>query len=176
MAAVSQITNRGELLDAVADFVDRTDLDTVIQSLPALVEAELHRKVVDGEPLRHWRMLATDNLTISNGTALVALPTAASNTGDWLETVSLRWDTYHVKYTSPDLLDIMKRTYENGTEPSLTSTDPVYTYRGAYFELWPTPTADGILYCEYYHKIPAMTGEGTTNWLLTGYPDIYLYG
>jgi hypothetical protein len=176
MAAVSQVTNLGELLDYVADELDRTDLDTVIQAWPSLVEAELHRKIVDGEPFRHWRMILIDSLDIEEDNPLVALPNATDDSGDWLETVSVRWGTYNAVYNSPDLISIQKRTFEESGEPSLDEIDPRYTYRGANFELWPTPSEDGTLSVEYYAKIPAMVGEGTTNWLLTHAPDVYIYG
>lgn len=180
MAQQTDITTRTELYAAIADELNRTDIDTVIQSWPALVEAELHRKVIDGEPFRHWRMILIDDLSVANTNPLVALPNNVSPaTGYWLETISLRWDGYKCVYKSPDLIAAAKRNYQitGATEPSLTDNDPYYTYRGANFELWPTPTADGTLSVEYYAKIPPLKDQSSeTNWLLDHAPDVYYYG
>lgn len=179
MAQQSQITNRTELLAYVTDEINRTDLDTVVQAWPQLVEAELHRKVIDGEPFRHWRMILIDTLTVGEDDPLVALPNATDDSGDWLETISIRWNTYKAVYKSPDLIAAAKRNYQitGATEPAITDNDPYFTYRGANFELWPTPTEDGTLLVEYYAKIPALADQvNGTNWLLDHAPDVYLYG
>lgn len=50
--------------------------------------------------------------------------------------------------------------------------------RGTSSIIWPLPdstssyTYRGI----WYTAVPALTGSNTTNWLLTAYPDAYLYG
>ena len=38
------------------------------------------------------------------------------------------------------------------------------------------PSGTGSYECRYYKKVPALTTSATTNWLLTNYPGIYLYG
>ena len=43
------------------------------------------------------------------------------------------------------------------------------------FELYPTPDADYVVELVYYENIPDIAAN-TTNWLLTNYPDAYLYG
>ncbi|MBR52349.1 hypothetical protein CMK19_01100 [Candidatus Poribacteria bacterium] len=43
------------------------------------------------------------------------------------------------------------------------------------FELFPTPDADYVVELVYYENIPDLAANNT-NWLLTNYPDAYLYG
>ncbi len=39
------------------------------------------------------------------------------------------------------------------------------------------PAQNGVTYpCVYYQKLPALGASNTTNWLLTKYPNVYLYG
>jgi hypothetical protein len=44
------------------------------------------------------------------------------------------------------------------------------------FELAPSPEKEYKLEIVYYQQIPALSSETTTNWLLSEYPDIYLFG
>ena len=43
------------------------------------------------------------------------------------------------------------------------------------FQLYPTPDAQYTIELLFFEKIPALASN-TTNWLVEGYPDIYLYG
>ena len=58
-----------------------------------------------------------------------------------------------------------------------------YDSNGGYFtiedtKLWfyPSLVAGDEIEILYYKSIPALTDSNTTNWLLTNYPDIYLWG
>lgn len=44
------------------------------------------------------------------------------------------------------------------------------------FMVGPTPDAIYTLELYYYKSLPNLTGTATTNWLLTSYPKVYLYG
>jgi len=43
-------------------------------------------------------------------------------------------------------------------------------------EFVPIPSGDTTIEILYYKNIPALSATNTTNWLLTKYPDLYLYG
>jgi hypothetical protein len=51
-----------------------------------------------------------------------------------------------------------------------------YAVTAGEFEFFPTP--DGSYQSElvYYANVPALSDSNTSNWLLSKYPDIYLYG
>lgn len=116
--------------------------------------------------LKSRQMEARTTLTCIAGTAFVALPT------DMLEmrrlTVSSTNPTQTLKYVTPDEL----------------THDYAYTYSGVPYvfsvigsnaQLAPTPDQAYSLELTYMQKVPALA-TNSTNWLLTSYPDVYLYG
>lgn len=48
--------------------------------------------------------------------------------------------------------------------------------RGTASQVWPAPDGTYTYQGIYYGAIPALSGSQTTNWLLTAYPDAYLFG
>jgi hypothetical protein len=46
---------------------------------------------------------------------------------------------------------------------------------GGQFEMCPTPDSEYSLEMSYFAKIDALTDDTDANWLLTDYPDLYLY-
>jgi len=51
-----------------------------------------------------------------------------------------------------------------------------YQIEGGNLVLSPAPDSDYSVKMVYHAKIPALSGSNPTNWLLTKYPDLYLYG
>jgi hypothetical protein len=51
-----------------------------------------------------------------------------------------------------------------------------YSHSEDQFEVFPTPDGSYAAELLYIQKIPALSDTVTTNWLLSSYPDIYLYG
>lgn len=52
-----------------------------------------------------------------------------------------------------------------------------YSIIGGQIRLQDAPNTSGLkLEMNYYAKIPALSDENTTNWLLTKYPQLYTYG
>lgn len=53
-----------------------------------------------------------------------------------------------------------------------------YIQKGACFEMFPTPTEDVVLRMDYYGALPPLVPAepASTNWVLTLYPDVYIYG
>jgi hypothetical protein len=51
-----------------------------------------------------------------------------------------------------------------------------YRHAENQFEVFPTPDSAYAAELLYYQKIPSLANDATTNWLLSSYPDIYLYG
>lgn len=61
---------------------------------------------------------------------------------------------------------------------SLTGRPRVFTVIGGQIQLAPIPDAPYDVELTYKQRIPAVSGDAghTTNWLLTNYPSVYLYG
>lgn len=153
------ITTYSELQLTIADFLNREDLSSIIPSFIDLAEARLNRAI------RHWRMQTTT--TISLDAQYVPLP------ADWLDTVrlSIVSDDSLVNLNSPQA--VATRRFLTG---DATGTPEYYALVGDDIELFPTPPSAINAELVYYQKIPALSDGAPTNWLLTNYPDIYLYG
>ena len=154
------ITNYTELQSAVADFLNRDDLTSVIPTFISLAEAQMQRVI------RHHKMMNRAEAQIEN--RYFALP------ADWLETARfhVRGDrTYRLELTSMD--DMLQLRQANA---DLTGRPSHFAHIGDQLEVYPTPDGTYSVELLYHQKIPALSDSNTTNWLLTDHPDVYLYG
>ena len=96
---------------------------------------------------------------------------AITHPSDWLQWKTLRNATspYHIEVIADEsLADIEERLMSGNAQYAIV--------RGTSTELHPTQTDVTGMRCVYYASLPALSGSQTTNWLLTAYPDAYLYG
>ncbi len=146
------ITTYAQLQTAIASWLARSDLTSTIPDFITLCETTLNRN------LRCREMMHTTTLTPSSGTATlptdyVAWRRVTGSLGQPLE------------YAEPDWL--------YGAYPTAASgTAGYFTIEGE--SLIVRPSDDTALTFSYYKKIPALADA--TNWLLTKYPDVYLFG
>lgn len=163
MAIDSQLT----LQSGIADFLNRDDLTAVIPTFIDMAEGQINRDV------RHWKMETTAQLSVSGDFAL--LPS------DWLETKNAQYypdinnfTKFHpLEYLSQNALDERKMNSENMIGEPQYYTFSVNAGAGQYI-LFPQPKAraDDKVVLSYLQKL----NLDSTNWLLTDYPDVYLYG
>ena len=153
------ISTYSDLKSAVADFLNRQDLDAIVPTFISLAEARINRD------LRHFNM--------------VKRSTAAADTrystppGDWLETIRL-----HITDNPPSDLELisqndMAQLREQGPQAG---RPRFYAITAGEIEFFPTPDQSYTSELVYYADVPALSDENTDNWLLRKYPDIYLYG
>jgi hypothetical protein len=154
------ITNFGTLKTAIADFLNRDDLTSVVPKFVGLAEAQFNRKI------RSHRQITRAALTID--AQFEALP------ADWLETIRITMDANPIRVLTQISLDDLTR-YRTMTD---NQTDaPIYfAHTGSDIELFPTPATSYTGQITYYAKIAALAADSDTNWLLTNHPDVYLYG
>lgn len=153
------VSTYSELQTAVADFLDRDDLTSIVPTFIALAEANIQRDV------RHWRQITKTTFTVDE--QYEDLPS------DWLETIRLSLDsTNGRKLELGSLAEIMDRRerWEDAV-----GTPQLYAHVGSQFEFWPTPDGSYSAELLYYAKVPDLA-TNSTNWLLTYAPDVYLYG
>lgn len=154
------ISTYAELKAAVADFLNRDDLDSAVGSFIALAEADM------GRAIRHWRMETRSTAEID--TQYSALP------ADFLQAIRFYItsnNTHPLELISQnELLDRKMANLNTSGMPKF------YAITAGEIEVYPVPdgTYDAELY--YYKSIPALSDSNTTNWMLTYYPDAYLYG
>ena len=154
------ITTYATLKTAIADFLNRDDLTSVIPTFIALAEADMQRK------LRHWRM--ETRATAQLDTQFSAIP------ADWVETIRFYLTTGETSRL--ELISQAELIDRKEADSNVNGRPNYYAMTGAQFELYPIP--DGTYASEllYFAKIPALSDSATTNWLLTNAPDVYLYG
>ena len=155
------ITTYSELQSAIADFLNRDDLTSVIPTFVSLAEADISRR------LRHWRMEKRASLALDD--QYVDLP------ADWLETISFTVAATdgprEIEFASrPDMDDLRWKT---GDTPGVPAQ---YAISGGQLELRPTPSETFTGTLTYVGKADALSVSNTSNWILSNFPDIYLYG
>lgn len=147
-----------ELQSAVGDFLNRDDLESVIPTFILLAESQMDRDI------RHWRMESRSSITLDS--EYVDLP------NDWIETISLNaGNTKPIKLASREAI-ADKRINSEDTA----GVPQFYAHVAGQIELYPTPDESYAGELLYYGKISNLSNSNTVNWLLTYYPDAYLYG
>lgn len=151
------ITNYSTLQAAIADYLNRADLTSQIQNFIQFAEADLNTR------LRCREQIVRAEATSS--AEFVQLP------ADWLEAINLHIidGQQPLRYITLDKADEIN-SLEVYTAPHY------YSLMNGAIEIIPEPTDDIDIEMIYYAKIPALSDQATTNWLLTKAPDVYLYG
>lgn len=146
------LANYSDLLSAVAAWLNRgSDLDSRIPDFIKLAEAEFNRK------LRTIEMEARSTLTLTSDSH--ALP------ADFLGARSVAIENTRLEYVPPS--EAFDDTSTGGYPTRYTIADGSIFFR-------PAPSS-GDVELAYYASIPALTVSNTTNWLMTRWPDLYLF-
>lgn len=154
------IDSYSTLKSGIADFLNRSDLTSVIPTFISLSEAKFNRV------LRTRQMIKRATATID--TQYFAMP------DDFLEAKKLVLNTNPlsvVEFATAEFLDTQRaNTYIAPGKPKL------FGVIGTQFEVVPSPDASYTGELTYYGKISALSDSTTSNWLLAYAPDLYLYG
>ena len=147
-----------DLQMSVAAWMNRTDLTALIPDFVAIAEARLQTD------LRLRDGITVTTLATTANVQGVTLPT------DWLEFESLTINGKPLEYMPADRLKAQAGT------GSLSNTNVArYAIEGGLLLLNPTPATVMTINVKYHTRLPALATAGT-NYLLTKYPNIYLYG
>ena len=171
------LSNYTELQASVADWLDRDDMTARIVDCVHLCEVEMNRRIT-ATPVRPAEARATASMVVDN--EYLALPT------DFLGVVSFEITSienlpWRMTYIEPDnlvrLRDIEELRQEQiKAEFDLAYAPPEhYTMIDGQFRFSPTPKEAYTTQLVYWATVPPLASNAT-NWLLTNYPDCYLYG
>lgn len=151
------ITTYAELKTAIANWLNRDDLTSVIPDFVTLAEAQMNRAV------RHWRMEKRVETTLDE--QYENLPS------DFVETLELT-------LTDGDMLTLISTAdmQRRKRDSVVTGKPKYYRVSSDQFEFYPAPDGDYTLSLQYYGKTPALSDSNTSNWILENAPDLYLYG
>ena len=155
--AIHSYTN---LKSGIADFLNRSDLTSVIPTFISLSEAKFNRT------LRVRQMIKRATATID--TQFFAMP------ADFLEAKSFVLNTNpltYLEYATQDFLQKQRQSvYITSGRPAL------FGGIGTQFEAVRAPDGNYTGELTYYAKIESLSDTTTSNWLLAYAPDLYLYG
>lgn len=148
-------TDYSSLKTEIADFAERNDLTSVIDTFIDLCEAEMQRE------LKLLEFETTGTVTVTSGSG--TLPTGFSDAR------ALSWDGDEdrvLRYVTPDRLNTV-----NSSNPSLVH---YYTITGDTIKF--SDDATGTLNITYMARFTPLSGSNTTNAIITSHPAAYLYG
>ena len=153
-----------ELKDAIADWLDRSDLTARIPDFIALAEARINREL----RIRPMEVRSTMYATVDQ--QYFNLP------GGYIQMRNIQLNTNPttpLEYITPEMLD---RLYGSTT----TGKPRAYTLIGDEIQLAPIPDSAYQLEIAFYEKFTPLgdgsAGTVTSNWLTANAPDILLYG
>ena len=154
------LTTYAELKTSIGDWLNRSDLTSVIPDFISLAEAQVERT------LRTRQMIVRANASFD--AQYGAVPS------DFLETKSLKLTSTNpqtpLDFLSIDALDRKAAEYTASGKPRF------FGVVGGQFRIVPTPDANYTTELTYYAKLSKLSTSNTSNWLLASSPDIYLYG
>ena len=153
-----------ELKDAIADWLDRSDLTARIPDFIALAEARINREL----RIRPMEVRSTMYATVDQ--QFFNLP------GGYIQMRNIQLNTNPttpLEYITPEMLD---RLYGSTT----TGKPRAYTLIGDEIQLAPIPDSAYQIEMAFYEKFTALgdgtSGTVTSNWLTKNAPDVLLYG
>jgi hypothetical protein len=154
------ITNYGQLKTAVADWLNRDDMASVIPTFIDLAHARVNRVLRVADMVQR-----TETQLDSRFTQVPA---------DFLQMRAIQLRVTPTKalefLTAEQIIQERSRLSDTAREPMF------YSILGDTIEVMPTPDATYELEISYYQDIPSMSADSDTNWLLTKAPGAYLYG
>ncbi len=154
------LTNYSELKTAIANWLDRSDLDDRIPEFIQLAEAR-HRR-----DFKIRRMETRVTASTIADTEYYSLP----DNFVAMRNIQLNTDPKTaLEYMTPEQMDRVRGG-------STTGKPKAYSIIGNNFQLRPIP--DGVYQIEmlYFKYFTALSDSNTTNDVLTDFPDLYLYG
>ena len=154
------LTTYSELKTAIANWLDRSDLDDRIPEFIQLAEAR-HRRDFK---IRRMETRVTAN-TIAD-TEYYSLP----DNFVAMRNIQLNTDPKtSLEYLTPEQMDRVRAGSNTGKPKA-------YSIIGNNFQLRPIPDAVYEIEMLYYKYFTALSDSNTTNDMLTFHPDLYLYG
>ena len=154
------ISTYTELKSAVADWLNRDDLTSVIPTFIALAETSMERA------LRTRKMLVRANATID--TQYSAVPS------DFLEIRSMKITSSSP--IQPMYAQTMEAMDDLDAKNPGTGKPTYFCVVGNQIRVHPAPSGNYTAELAYYSTINKLSASVASNWILASHPDAYLYG
>jgi hypothetical protein len=151
------ITTYATLQSEIASWLNRDDLSSIIPTFIQFVESDVNSR------LRHQKMVVRAQATSNQ--EYVQLP------GDWLEAINI-----HIVDGAQPLRFVTLDEADRINKQQIVTQPSFYSIMDDALEIVPAPGSNIDIEMIYYGKIPALSNQNTSNWLLVKAPDLYLYG
>jgi hypothetical protein len=151
------ITSYATLQSEIASWLNRDDLSSIIPTFIQFVESDVNSR------LRHQKMVIRAQATSNQ--EYVQLP------GDWLEAINI-----HIIDGAQPLSYVTLNEADRINKQQIVTQPSFYSIMDDALEIIPAPGSNIDIEMIYYGKIPALSNQNTSNWLLVKAPDLYLYG
>lgn len=153
------ITSFDELVSAVGNWLERSDLTDRAADFIMLAEAQMNRT------LRLRDMEKRSIATLTSTDEFFSLPV------DFREEKSVKISDGTCSWElDPQPIEVIEASRPKIGRPTH------YALVGDAIHVYPTPDATYTTTLVYYSNIPALSATNQTNWLLARAPDAYLYG
>jgi len=154
------LSTYAELKTSIGDWLNRSDLTSVIPDFISLAEAQIERT------LRTRQMLTRTTLTIDSE--------FESTPSDFLEVKALKLTSTNpdtpLSFMTMDALD------QESTKFTASGRPKFFGVVGSELRFVPTPDSNYTAEIVYFANLNKLSGSVSTNFVLTSSPDIYLYG
>jgi hypothetical protein len=154
------LSTYAELKTSIGDWLNRSDLTSVIPDFISLAEAQIERT------LRTRQMLTRTTLTIDS--EFESIPS------DFLEVKALKLTSTNpdtpLSFMTMDALD------QESTKFTASGKPKFFGVVGTQFRFVPTPDSSYTGEIVYFANLNKLSVSVSTNFVLTSSPDIYLYG
>jgi len=154
----------------IADFVNRADLAAVIPDFIRLAEAQMTRRFAGRQrqalPVPR-RLIQRADAEIDQGTEYIAAPSDFHGPIDF------------VLQSEPEIaLDYLDASnlQQQKQAGRVRGVPRWYAIVGGEFQLYPAADKDYVGELTYVARVPALGAGNPSNWILTDYPDAYIYG
>lgn len=155
-----------DLKGAVADWLMRQDLESRIPQFISLTESHLSRVLRVREMIQRRNTVAEDRY--------ITLPS------EWRKAKNVQRlsDGRPLGIMAYEEIDTYRADIAAGIQSNPGKGPEFFALVGNTMELAPSPTKDAPAEIEmiYYANVPRLSEEEQSSWLLTRYPDVYLYG
>lgn len=167
---------------SIATLLRRTDLTAAIPDYITLAESQMQRRLVgrqaQGLPIPR-PMVARADCNITSGMEYPNIPSDFAGPIKFTLTfVDTNGSTREIdlRYTDPTNLERMKARLLDRCGTTVPWCPLYYSIVGSSIQIFPLPQQTYTGELTYIQRFPALSNSNPGNWILTSYPDAYLYG
>ena len=165
------VSTFGGIKTAVADWLERTDLTTVIGAdfFPLMQAKMYYGHGTDIPPLRIRAMIDSATITPATGGTFVITTECGSGFLEFLEMVPTTAGSPSLDYVDPWQFRKQVDALQSTTGPQF-----IYTVEGDTVYLAPAAVTD--IAAKWYEKFTALSGDSDTDWIILNAPQVYMDG